>query len=104
VSLLTLRHLRVVMREAQDLTIRDSERRAIAVMLRLARQRDPRAGADARPARVDVTQERLAELCNLSRSALSEILGRLRSRRLIELGYGRFDLLDPSGLRRLLAA
>jgi CRP-like cAMP-binding protein len=104
ISLLTLKHLRNVMREAHDLMIRDSERRAIAVMLRLARRSDPRANAEARPARVDVTQERLAELCNLSRSALSEILGRLQHQRLIALGYGRFDLLDPSGLRRMLAA
>ena len=83
---------------ATDLTIRDSERRCAAVLLRLSGRRfaDPE---DIEPADVSITQDDLAGAAGLARSTVRIMLGRLAARRLIEQGYRGIVVRAPAALR-----
>ena len=70
-----------------DLLIRDADRRCGAILLRLAGCRGPFAMND--PEDVFATQEQLAEMCNLSRTSLGEVLRGFEKRSLISRRYGR---------------
>lgn len=48
---------------------------------------------------VDVTQEELAYLSNLSRNATGLLLRNLQKRGLIELGYKSISILDAAALQ-----
>jgi CRP-like cAMP-binding protein len=104
-ALLSHEHVTAAIGFVDDLTIRDSQRRTIALMLRLARRRlaEEDAPSDG-PVDVDVSQETLCELCNLSRSVLGRILRDLAGRRLIELAYRRIRITDAAALRAALAS
>lgn len=86
---------------AGDLMIRDSRRRCIAAMLRIAdcRFRDP-PGANAIEA--PLSQDELAAVANLSRTSVSTILHDLGIEGLITIGYRSVILNDPAHLRRLV--
>jgi CRP-like cAMP-binding protein len=88
---------------AADLMIRDSDRRCVAVLLRVcgARFSDPPAGE---PADVALTQEELAAMSNVSRNTLGELLRKLAEGGLIELGYRSIVLRQPASLRRIVNA
>lgn len=73
-----------------DLLIRDPKRRCAAILLRLAGCRGP--FADDSPQEVFVTQEVLAELVNLSRTSVGDVLRDFEARGLISRRYGRIAI------------
>ena len=82
-----------------DLLIRDTRRRCAAVLLRLAGCRGP--GAVSEPDEIHVTQEQLAEMINMSRTALGEVLRWFEGRSLISRKYGKLTI-DNQKLETLL--
>ena len=76
---------------ATDLMIRDSRGRTIAILLRLADHDGETTPDDAA---LDLTQDELASMVNLSRSVLSPILQQLQREGLISLGRGAISILD----------
>lgn len=91
----------IAMGAADDLLIRDTSRRCIATLLRLAGLRS--SGSMNPPlSEVDVTQEELAYLSNLSRNATGLLLRDLQKRNLIELAYKSIRIRDAAGLQELV--
>lgn len=82
---------------ADDLLIRDSSRRCIATLLRLAGQRNA-SGLTPPLSEVDVTQEELAYLSNLSRNATGLLLRDMEKRGLLELAYKSIRILNAATL------
>lgn len=54
--------------------------------------------AGAGEKRLVVTQQELAELAGLRRATVNECLQALQDRRIVTVGRGRVDILDPEGL------
>lgn len=83
---------------ANDLLIRSARRRCAAMLLRLGdcRFAPPQGGTIAE---AHVTQEALAELCNLSRSSISLILKTMLDGGQISASYRTVRLLDYEALR-----
>lgn len=101
-GLLAVEHLRLSLTAMDDLTIRDPAARAVALLLRLAGNRG--SSLDCAPAReVDVSQESLAVMANLSRSTVGGILRSLEKAGYLEVRYRLIRLLDPERLARLVA-
>ena len=69
---------------AEDLLIRNSEQRVIAVLLRLCGYGDPMGGP--RLHSLPITQNELASATNLSRNSVISILQGLEARKIIRLG------------------
>jgi CRP/FNR family transcriptional regulator, cyclic AMP receptor protein len=86
----------------EDLMIRDSTKRLVAVLLRLAGHRNGFQRAAALPA-VPVTQLEIAEASSLSRSSATRILGDLARQGFIRTDYRTIAILDPDALKALLA-
>jgi CRP-like cAMP-binding protein len=84
---------------ASDLLIRDSQTRCVAVLLRIADRRYE--GDDA--ATIEVRQEELAAMANLSRQTAGHLLRDLESKGLIALGYRSITVLAPEELRTMVA-
>lgn len=82
-----------------DLLIRKSEQRVIAVLLRFSGHEDPDGGPALN--RLPITQHELAGATNLSRNALIPILHGLEARNVIELGKGYLLVRDTDALARL---
>ena len=100
-ALITIGHLDLAIGASDDLMIRDHAARCVAVLLRLggARRDDPdRPG----PVDVDVTQEDLATLANVSRTTARALLGRLEAGGLISRSYRRITILRADRLRHML--
>lgn len=101
-SVLPLLQNAVAFGTLEDLLIRDPKRRCAAILLRLAGCRGPFAGDE--PEEVFATQEQLAEMINLSRTSLGDVLRGFEAQGYISRQYGRItidrDLLsriaDPS--------
>jgi CRP-like cAMP-binding protein len=85
---------------ANDLLIRSATRRCAAILLRVAncRRQDP---ASSRPVVAPISQATLAEMTNLSRSAVSPILSQFSCQGLTRLEYRAITLLDVPGLRAI---
>lgn len=82
---------------AIDLMIRDSRRRCLATLLRLAGARfhtPPR-----RPLQAPVNQAELAAIANLSRNSVSTILRRAETAGWIEIHYAMIVINDADALR-----
>ncbi|PWK73978.1 Crp/Fnr family transcriptional regulator [Aminobacter sp. AP02] len=79
---------------ARDLMIRDSTTRCLAVLLRLTGYRYSDCQREEQP-EIELTQEDLAHLANLSRNATGTILRELQKAHLIEISYKRLKLLKP---------
>jgi CRP-like cAMP-binding protein len=90
------------MAAVDDLLIRNPARRCAAVLLRLAGLRNP---VDHTPAvgDVDVTQEELAHLSNLSRSSVGTALRGFQSKGLVDLSYQEIFIRDAVGLKAFVA-
>ncbi len=86
---------------AADLMIRDSRRRCLAALLRLA---DCRFDDPPAPGSVEapISQEELAAIVNLSRSSVGTILQPLEKAGMIALGYRSIVLHDPAALRAVV--
>jgi CRP/FNR family transcriptional regulator, cyclic AMP receptor protein len=83
---------------AADMLIRGSERRCAAALLRLSGRRFPDQG-DAAPVEIPLSQDELADAANLSRNTTGEVLRKLATRGLIELGYRCIIVHAPTALR-----
>ena len=100
--MLTLAKLEVAISVVDDLMIRDSNQRLIAVLLRLGGCR--RATPTAPNAIVvDVSQEDLAAMANLSRGTANSILRKLEEAGEIAISYRQHIILKPDALRRRLS-
>jgi CRP-like cAMP-binding protein len=87
---------------AEDLMIRDSRKRLVAVLLRLAGHRNAFQGAAPIPT-VAVTQVELAETSCLSRSSATAILRDLAQGGMIRTDYRTIEILDSRALEGCLA-
>ena len=85
------------MRMVDALMIRSSEARVSAVLLQLGGWIGPRADT---PRILDITQNQLGAMANVSRSLLSPILQALSAKGTIELGHRTITIADPAALRR----
>lgn len=86
---------------AADLAIRGSERRLVAVLLRLSGHRHPAAGPVLGV--VPISQAELAAACNLSRNTTSTILLRLAANGLLALARGGVEVRKPDALMKIAA-
>ncbi len=77
------------------LMVRNSEARVLAVLRQLGGRLGHHANA---PRTLDITQEQLSSIANVSRSVLSPILKALSSKGAIKLGYNTIKIADPAGL------
>lgn len=82
---------------ARDLMIRDSTIRCFAVILRLSGYRHTMAVKEEQP-ELELAQEDLAFLSNLSRNAVGSILRQLEKENVIEIAYRRIRVLRPNAL------
>lgn len=86
----------------EDLMIRDSKKRLVAVLLRLAGHRNAFQGAAAVDT-VPLNQLELAEASGLSLSSATKILGDLVRQGAIRTEYRTIAILDPDALKTILA-
>jgi CRP-like cAMP-binding protein len=82
---------------ASDATIPSSTRRCAATLLRLADSRFDRS--PSRDPSIQLSQEQIGRMMNLSRSSTSTVLARLADQGLIKLGFRAIELVDIDGLR-----
>ncbi|MDQ6438160.1 Crp/Fnr family transcriptional regulator [Mesorhizobium sp. LHD-90] len=82
---------------ARDLMVRDSKVRCFAVLLRLGGYRSGRGMLEEQP-EVDLAQEELARLANLSRNAVGTVLHELERANVIEIAYKRLKIIKPAVL------
>lgn len=99
---LAMMKVEITLSAMNDLTFRQSRKRVIAVLLRLAGCRLATPPGEA-AFEVDVSQHDLAALSNVSRATLSSVLKPLSEDGLIILTYRRIDILKPDKMRMLLA-
>jgi CRP-like cAMP-binding protein len=85
-----------------DSLISDNERRFACTLLRIAGLRPPRRSRPA-GASVPITQGELAEMVNVSRTTLLEILRRLERQGVLEQGYRTLRVLDAAALETIAA-
>lgn len=86
----------------EDLMIRDSRRRLVAVLLRLCGRRNAFQGV-APISTVPVTQHELAETSCLSRSSAALVLKDLATRGMIRTVYGSITILDGEALEAVMS-
>jgi CRP/FNR family transcriptional regulator, cyclic AMP receptor protein len=98
---LTLGKLETAMWAIDDLMIRDSLRRFVAVLLRLG---GCRAATPPEPVPIVVysSQADLAAMANVSRARANEILSRLETSGHVAQNYRRVEILTPDRLRSTL--
>lgn len=94
-------HLQLSQGALDDLMIRNPHQRVVAILLRLAGCRTTAMFAGSTP-EVDVSQEHLAGMANLSRSSVGNIVRNLDARSLVSVSYRRISILDPESLAREL--
>jgi CRP/FNR family cyclic AMP-dependent transcriptional regulator len=101
-------HLTVALGAIADLMVRSHKERLIFVLLRLGNCRDEnrawKGPMKAGPITIHVSQDELAAAANVGRTTTSRELLKLKDAGLVEIAYGRIMLLDPAGLRRVMAA
>ena len=99
-GLASIAHIDTAVGAADDLLIRDHEKRFVAVLLRLG---GCRYGAPAGPAiEIDVNQEDLATMSNMARTTAGALLQKLQAAGHVEVGYRSLRLLAPDALRAIL--
>jgi CRP/FNR family cyclic AMP-dependent transcriptional regulator len=98
VGVLAGAHVADALGAMSDGTVRDPTGRVAATLLRLAGIRVHEHLPDPKP-ELDLTQQDLAVLANMSRGTVQTQLGKLESAGLIARSYGRVQILDPERLR-----
>jgi len=100
-ALLTIGHLDLAIGAHDDLMIRDHVKRCIAVLLRLGgcRLYSP---PDPLPIEIDLSQEDIAFMSNVSRTTTGAVLRKLEALGHLEQSYRRIRLLAPDALRAML--
>jgi CRP/FNR family cyclic AMP-dependent transcriptional regulator len=102
IALVSVAHNDTAIGASDDLMIRDTEKRFVAVLLRLGGCRLS-TGPSSVPIEVDVTQEDLAAMANVTRNTAGAILRRLADRGQLALHYRKIGIVEPDALRALLA-
>ncbi len=97
VALLSAMATDVCLGIAVDSLLRSPAQRTAALLLRLAGVRSLVFAAKL-PVPIFLSQERLGQLVNLSRSSMTPILRDFVKRGLIEIGYGTIRIADVAGL------
>lgn len=98
---LTLGKLEVAMWAIDDLMMRDSLKRFVAVLLRLGGCRAETVVGDL-PSAVHVSQDDLAAMANVSRSTANAILRRLEAAGHVAQSYRQIAIVAPDRLRSML--
>ena len=94
-GMLPVTNLQAALLGVEDLMQRDSRRRCLAVLSRLAIPEQDADGALV----ANVSQDDLATMCNLSRSAVAAYLADFEREKLIKRGYGQIRILHPASMR-----
>jgi CRP/FNR family cyclic AMP-dependent transcriptional regulator len=102
VAILAGAHVADALGALSDSTIRETDARLAAILLRLAGVRLHEQLSDPEP-ELDLTQNDLALLANVSRATIHETLTRMESAGLIARSYGHLRILDTAGLRALIS-
>lgn len=97
-GMLSLEGITLVTQIATDLLIRDSRRRCVAVLLRIAGCRKVGDG----PCDAGVNQDELAGMANVSRQTSGMILRALENEGALKLGYRTITILAPAILREIV--
>jgi CRP/FNR family cyclic AMP-dependent transcriptional regulator len=100
-GLVPLVHLDLAIGASDDLMIRDHVKRLIAVILRLGGCR--LTTLDSEPIEVDVSQQDLAEMANVTRTTANRILRKLETSGHLDQSYRCIHILAPDALRAMLA-
>jgi CRP-like cAMP-binding protein len=104
VGLLTFMHMVNLIGLREDLCLRDPEARVIATLVRMTASHwggPPEYAPDnGEGVALDLNQSELAEMCNVSRAFMAQVLADLKRSGLVEPGYGSIHIPDPSALRR----
>ena len=100
-GLLAAMHFREALGALDDLTLRRPRQRIAAILLRLANSRRVDNPLDPTPS-IQLTQNDLAHLSNLSRAAIGAHLEDMRQDGLILCSYGQLTILDAARLRTWL--
>jgi CRP/FNR family cyclic AMP-dependent transcriptional regulator len=87
----------VAVAAARDLLIRDAKVRCFAVLLRLCGYKRDTPLMESKP-ELELTQEELAHLANMSRNAVGPMLRELERADIIEIAYKRLTVLRPQFL------
>jgi len=98
VGILAGAHVADALGAISDSTIREPGARVAAILLRLAGIRVHEHLSDPQP-ELDLTQQDLALLANVSRATVHDQLTKLQSAGLITRSYGHVRILDTAGLR-----
>lgn len=85
-----------------DLLLRDPVKRTAALLLRLAGVRSKVFPCD-RAAPIYLSQEKLANLVNLSRNSIIPVLHEFERSGYVEIGYGAIRVMDVAGLEATIA-
>jgi CRP/FNR family transcriptional regulator, cyclic AMP receptor protein len=101
-GLLTLDHLNTSMRGADDLMIRNHEKRFVAVLLRVGGFHNigPRENHQIE---IDINQQDLAHMANVAQTTAGAILRKLEAKGYLALAYRRISILAPNELRKMLS-
>lgn len=86
---------------ADDLMIRDNERRCIAIILRICGCRFENTDSDG-SVTARISHEELASMANLARNTVGEILHRLSEQGHVELGYRTVKVRNSDVLRAMV--
>jgi CRP/FNR family transcriptional regulator, cyclic AMP receptor protein len=101
-GVLATEHLQLALGAIDDLTIRRPGPRIAAILLRLGGVRLSDLAHDPAP-QIDLTQQDLSHVANISRATVAEHLGQFEKAGFIECSYGRMTIRDPAALRAHLA-
>ena len=99
-AFISIGHLDVALGASDDLMMRDHVKRCVAILLRLGGCR--RAPPNSLPVEIDVHQEDVAVLANVSRTTAGTVLRKLEAMGYLEQAYRRIRLLAPEALRSML--
>ena len=97
IALLSAMTTDLTMGVATDSLLRDPSQRTAALLLRLSGVRS-KVFLSKLPVTIQLTQEELGRLVNLSRNSITPILREFVERGQVELGYGSIRITDVAGL------
>jgi CRP/FNR family cyclic AMP-dependent transcriptional regulator len=100
-ALLAVMNTDLALSSGMDLLIRDHDKRLVALLLRLGNCRLASPN-DGHLSTIDVSQEDLAEMANLSRNATGAVLRSLEKKGLIDRSYRQIRIVAPARLRDAL--
>lgn len=97
----TQMHLETAVGAIGDLMIRDQTKRLAAILLRLGGCRDANPPG-SETIEVDLSQEDIAAMANVSRGTANTILGQIEAEGCIRRSYRRIQILQPERMRARL--